>query len=578
MRLLHTQALRLQYFMPGQIPDYVILSHLWGNEEIMFRDFTKQGTIDPDSRATERQGFSKVEGACKLAARDGYEWIWIDTCCIDKSSSAELQEAINTMWRYYAQSNICYAYMVDVSDTRTGWSEPFQRSKWFTRGWTLQELIAPTSVEFYAKDWAPIGTKSERYEEISEITKINIDVLTHTEPIDAFSAAEKMSWAAHRQVTREEDETYSLLGLFEVNMPMLYGEGRRRAFVRLQEAIYSSTLDHSLFLFCHSTYTSGHSLLADSPACFCPEQSSCTVCPRGTRMFPVTIPYRQLVAASSWINQAHEPIWTTITPSRHEVSTTLQLLDYDKVSNKLIFFEDRGSVSASHVAVLNHTVDSHLDGALCLLLYSPLKWEEAVGFIRLEAYPVLLPHLKEFASQIRSKRVLICPQDRVTSIELSRGSLACFTLTSESFVVQCWRAKRVLDRQEVRVAEQTSPDFTIRMEIARPPKKSSEVSCRIMDNVDHSRQITIGLAWISMRWSIKEVCEVKSRKRDRSRHQPFYSRVLCDRCSIVTSDGMKWSIALRRLATSKRGPNDGISFRYQIVVRRLELDERGGSQ
>ncbi|KAI0478130.1 heterokaryon incompatibility protein-domain-containing protein [Xylaria cf. heliscus] len=566
MRLLHTESLRLQYFMPGQIPDYVILSHLWGKEEILFGDFTKQGMIDPDSHVTEKQGFSKVEGACKLAAQDGYEWIWIDTCCIDKSSSAELQEAINTMWLYYARSNICYVYMVDIPDARAGWSEAFRASKWFTRGWTLQELIAPTSVEFYAQDWTAIGTKAERYEEISETTQINANILTHTEPIDAFTAAEKMSWAAHRQVTREEDETYSLLGIFETT-------GLRP----LQEAIYSATLDHSLFLFCSSAYTSGHSLLADSPACFCPEQSSCTVCPRGTRLFPDTIPYRQLIAASSWINKAHEPIWTTVTPSRHEVSTTLQLLDYKSVSNKLVFFENRRLASASHIAVLNHTVESHVDGALCLLLYSPLEWDEAVGFIRLQAYPVLLPHLKEFASQLRSKRVLICPQDRVSGIDLLRGSQAYFTLTSESFVVQSWSAKRVLDKQETRTVGQTSPDFTIRMAITRPPKRSSEVSCRIVDVVDNSRQITIGLAWIGTRWSIKEACEVKSRKRDRSQHQPFYSRVLCDRCSIATSDGIKWSIALRRLATSKRAPNDEMSFRYQIIVKRLQIGEVGGT-
>lgn len=103
----------------------------------------------------------------------------------------------------------------------------------------MQELIAPTSVEFYARDWTAIGKKSERYEEISEITKIDADILTHTEPISMFSAAEKLSWAAHRQVTRDEDETYCLLGMFEVNMPMLYGEGKRQAFVRLQEAIYA---------------------------------------------------------------------------------------------------------------------------------------------------------------------------------------------------------------------------------------------------------------------------------------------------------------------------------------------------
>ncbi|KAI0440518.1 HET-domain-containing protein [Xylaria telfairii] len=577
MRLLHTESLRLRYFMTGQIPDYVILSHLWGDEEILFQDFTRQGAVDPDSRVKEKRGFSKVEGACKLAARDGYEWIWIDTCCIDKSSSAELQEALNSMWRYYAQSNICYVFMIDIPDARAGWGAQYRRSKWFTRGWTLQELIAPTSVEFYARDWTAIGTKSERYEEISEITKIDADILTHTEPISMFSAAEKLSWAAHREVTREEDETYCLLGMFGVNLPMLYGEGKRQAFVRLQEAIYSSTRDESLFLFSRSPYKSRHPLLADSPSCFCPEPSSCSVCPGGTRTFPDTISYKQLIRAQNWIVQAHEQIWATVTSSQQEVSTTLELLEYEAVSDKLVFFEDRRESPVSHVAVLNHTMDNHWDGALCLLLYSPLKWEEAVGFARLEAYPVLLPRLKDFASQLRSKRVLVCPPDRVSSLEASRSSTACFTFTSESFVVRCWRAKRVLNRRELPLEGQTNSDFKIEMALMRLQKHPSEVSCLIMDVTDQSRQVSIGLSWMNMRWSIKEAYEAKSRKKGRSKRQLFSSRILCDRCSIVTSDGIKWSVALRRLATSKQAPRDEMSFRYQIVVRRLGTDEGDGT-
>ncbi|GAW11909.1 hypothetical protein ANO14919_012620 [Xylariales sp. No.14919] len=232
MRLLHTdvESLRLQLFMPGEIHDYVILSHVWGDEEIQFEDFTKEGLLDPDDRVTEKRGLSKLKGACALAAGDGYEWIWIDTCCIDKSSSAELQEAINSMWRYYSESNICYVYMADIPDSRFGWSDLFCESPWFTRGWTLQELIAPTSVEFYARDWSAIGTKLQRYREISKKTSISPDVLTHLKPVTALSAAERLSWAAHRHVTREEDETYCLLGIFDVNMPMIYGEGRRKAF------------------------------------------------------------------------------------------------------------------------------------------------------------------------------------------------------------------------------------------------------------------------------------------------------------------------------------------------------------
>lgn len=228
MRLLNTESLELRFFMPDAVLDYVILSHRWNaqsSEECSFQDLTKTPISDPNGPARRKQGFFKVQGACSLVLRDGYSWIWIDSCCIDKSSSAELQEAINSMWNYYAESNICYVYMADVRDSEAGWDQRFHKSDWFTRSWTLQELIAPVLVEFYAEDWAPIGTKIERHKEIADITKIDLTVLIRTQETDLFSAAEKLSWAAHRNVTREEDEAYSLLGLFEVNMPLLYGEG-----------------------------------------------------------------------------------------------------------------------------------------------------------------------------------------------------------------------------------------------------------------------------------------------------------------------------------------------------------------
>src|SRR6266480_822482 len=280
MRLLNTKSLELQFIVTGHVPDYVILSHRWSAqiaEECTFEDIIKAPISNLNSPARRKQGFSKIQGACDLAARDGYHWIWIDSCCIDKSSSAELQEAINSMWNYYAESNICYVYMADVPDSEAGWDQRFHKSEWFTRGWTLQELLAPTYVEFYAEDWSPIGTKFERHKEIADITTIEPEVLIRTQEIDIFSAAERLSWAAHRKVTREEDEAYSLLGLFDVNMPLLYGEGRDKAFIRLQEAIYNSTTDHSLFLFRHSLHHGDQPLLADSPTRFC-KRTDCTSC------------------------------------------------------------------------------------------------------------------------------------------------------------------------------------------------------------------------------------------------------------------------------------------------------------
>src|ERR1700744_1334850 len=273
MRLLNTKSLELKNLFQNQVPDYAILSHRWGSEELTFQDVSKCPLSNTNNVGRKKKGFSKVEGACKLAHGGGHHWIWIDSCCIDKDSSAELQETINLMWSYYARSAICYVYMADVpsSDARTA----FQKSEWFTRGWTLQELIAPLYVEFYSQDWIAIGTKFERYMEIADITKIDPEVLVHAKPIDFFSAAERLSWAAHRKVTRDEDESYSLLGLFYINIPLLYGEGRERAFARLQEAIYNSEADHSLFLFRHTLHSGSQPLLADSPTRFC-ERTNCT--------------------------------------------------------------------------------------------------------------------------------------------------------------------------------------------------------------------------------------------------------------------------------------------------------------
>ncbi|KAI0399001.1 heterokaryon incompatibility protein-domain-containing protein [Xylaria palmicola] len=585
MRLLHTRSLRLELFMPGQVPDYVILSHLWGDGEVTFEDFTRQGTIDPAMRVTEKTGFSKLEGACTLAARDGYHWIWIDTCCIDKSSSAELQEAINTMWHYYAESNICYAYMADIPNAQEGWGPAFQRSRWFTRGWTLQELLAPSAVEFYAADWAAIGTKSQRHEEISQTTKINVAILTHVESVDAFSAAEKLSWAAHRRVTREEDEAYCLLGLFEINMPMLYGEGRRKAFFRLQEAIYTSTLDQSLFLFRRSSYLALHPLLADSPSCFCPELKDCPVCPKAIYMFP-PISYRQLRTAITWKAQPHEQIRATATSHRHRVSATLQLLDYQQVRDELIYFDDRRLDAASHIAVLSHTTEEHPQGALCLLLFQSLAaLDDNVYFDRLEAYPAILPKLNGFTSQKRSRRIFVSPGAEIRALNQSEMWSAQFRLTSESAVLRFWNTNGGLKQKEVWVKGRTSLDLAVQ-EATRPHfrgQSSAQVFCHISDIADHTRQVNIWLARSSAGWVIRGAYQVASHNSHLCQHAPFQPQVGGDRRSLTTSDGSVWFIALRRLPSPKRRPGEGITLRYQIIVSikrpsQVAIDEVAGHE
>ncbi|KAF8848189.1 HET-domain-containing protein [Acephala macrosclerotiorum] len=274
MRLLHTTKLIVEEFVESQSKSYsyAILSHTWGEEEVTFQDM--QGKIP-----THKKGFSKLKSSCFQAKKDGYEYIWIDTCCIDKSSSAELSEAINSMYRWYKEAAICYAYLSDVlpREVEDPWNyqSRFRQSRWFTRGWTLQELIAPPQLIFFSQSWTSLGTKEELVKLIYDITTVDKDVLLYGRNIrSTFSIARRMSWAARRTTTRVEDISYSLLGIFDVNMPLLYGEGHR-AFYRLQEEILKQTDDESLFAHYlpldYSIYGKEEhlgSLLASSPDCF----------------------------------------------------------------------------------------------------------------------------------------------------------------------------------------------------------------------------------------------------------------------------------------------------------------------
>ncbi|PIL25319.1 hypothetical protein GSI_13208 [Ganoderma sinense ZZ0214-1] len=190
----------------------------------------------------------KVRRACEIARGDGYRYIWIDSCCINKDSSSELSEAINSMFNWYRASQICYAFLVDVPSDEDPRAEDsmFRESRWFQRGWTLQELVAPLLVVFLSKDWKGLGTKEGLAETIQEITSIDIEILTHKRALSDESVANRMGWASRRETTRVEDEAYSLLGIFDITMSTLYGEGRY-AFRRLQEEILRRIPDQSLF-------------------------------------------------------------------------------------------------------------------------------------------------------------------------------------------------------------------------------------------------------------------------------------------------------------------------------------------
>ena len=250
MWVLDTETLKVQELHDSRATEYAILSHTWEpTGEVNFQDLVNL------EAAKEKPGFDKVHKTCEIALAKKIRHAWVDTCCIDKTSSAELSEAINSMFRWYQDAYVCYVYLSDfdpIPDT-VGERERLStvhkqlgRCKWFTRGWTLQELIAPKKMDFFDRDWNLIGGKKDLVRILSDITKIDASILLDSSGLYDVPVARKMSWASGRQTRRPEDRAYSLLGIFDINMPMLYGEGSK-AFLRLQQQIASGSNDMSLF-------------------------------------------------------------------------------------------------------------------------------------------------------------------------------------------------------------------------------------------------------------------------------------------------------------------------------------------
>jgi hypothetical protein len=301
MRLLNATTFKFKDFNDAQLPPYAILSHTWGSEEVSYKEIrfvqqivtlpkhlrkndialaalTVAAGIESDQTLSEwrksftnRAGLKKILGTAKLASEKLLDWIWVDTCCIDKSSSAELQEAINSMYRWYQRSTYCVVHLEDAEPYEVGqpWALHFRNvlrdSKWITRGWTLQELIAPSVVDFHDSSWLYIGSKQDDMTSIRVVTGIPEYVLA-TGDLSRASVAQKMSWAAKRTTTRREDRAYSLLGIFNVHLPLLYGE-RENAFLRLQEEIMRTTPDDSIFAWSatEGSLSTYRGLLARSP-------------------------------------------------------------------------------------------------------------------------------------------------------------------------------------------------------------------------------------------------------------------------------------------------------------------------
>ena len=244
MRLIDVGTLQLEETTDGGNTPYAVLSHTWRQPseggEVKFHDFQRASSSgEPISTGSldNHGGFQKVKGICEKAASHGLKHAWADTCCIDQTSPAELSRSINSMFRWYKESTECLVYLADVTKSNNddeSWITQFRASRWFERGWTLQELIAPSTVIFYDCNWTRLGTRDELHSIISEISAIPRVILTDgVAVLPMLCVAQKMALAARRQTTAPEDASYCLLGLFDVNMPLVYGEGSERAFRRL---------------------------------------------------------------------------------------------------------------------------------------------------------------------------------------------------------------------------------------------------------------------------------------------------------------------------------------------------------
>jgi hypothetical protein len=250
MRLLYIKSdgkLRWTEDLTGdKIPQYAILSHTWKEgQEVTFADLKDlDNAVDVDTQ--RKEGYRKIRFCAQQAKRDGLEYFWVDTCCIDKANNTELSRAINSMFRWYQNAKRCYVFLSDVANdtSEIDNKSALKQSRWFKRGWTLQELLAPRSVEFFSKEGERLGDKESLQHLTHEVTGIPIEALSGSD-LSGFDVAERFSWAANRQTTEEEDGAYCLFGIFGVHLPLIYGEGKDSALERLRSAAILKHKGHS---------------------------------------------------------------------------------------------------------------------------------------------------------------------------------------------------------------------------------------------------------------------------------------------------------------------------------------------
>ena len=278
IRLLHVESLTLQQFKDDDCPPYVILSHRWAedpSDEVVYDDMANFHELCQSRFWKKARSAAKIVGACQKVLEEGIHYLWLDTVCIKQDNPMELSTAINSMYRLYSNAEVCLAYLADYPSAE---AQTLCLSDWFNRGWTLQELVAPMVVKFFDKEWRSMGDKGQLSEELTHRTCIDPAFLDANLLVEHASISERMSWMAGRKTSVPEDTAYCLLGIFGVSMPLLYGEGKERAFLRLQEEIMRYSDDQSLFVWKteeqHPTGSTGPNtpyntgLLASSPDCF----------------------------------------------------------------------------------------------------------------------------------------------------------------------------------------------------------------------------------------------------------------------------------------------------------------------
>ena len=280
MRLLHTSTYQLHNHR-GTPPDYAILSHRWCSDgEITLSELDSSDLLD-DFVTTPQ--LEKIREACREAARQGIEWIWIDSCCIDKTNSEELARSIRSMFQWYRSAEVCYTYLQDVDmekfDGNILCNERGKPSEWFSRGWTLQELLAPRKMLFFDMNWHIIGDRYDLALPVEAITRISSNYLRGEADFRTASIATRMSWLADRKTQEPEDMAYGMLGILNVSLVPMYGEGHG-AWMRLQRELLDTRPDESLFAWTALPGTLPHhgnsstwaadewGLLAPHPTCF----------------------------------------------------------------------------------------------------------------------------------------------------------------------------------------------------------------------------------------------------------------------------------------------------------------------